>query len=132
MKQIVPEIYILDCKNALSFYTEVFGGTVKNLQMSEDNELFAELRNKVIHAELHVNNRCIFYFADIFNEKRSRAGNVSLMLHMETEQEIDHVYRMLSQDGHVGMELQHTMTGALHAIVTDRFGAPWSLNYTKM
>ena len=131
MKHIVPEIYVMNCGEALGFYREVFGGEIKNLQMSDHNALFRHAPGKVVHAELHVNNKCIFYFADIFNQKRSKVGNVSLMLHMDTEEEIGRVYGALSKDGRVGMELRETMTGALHAIVTDRYGAPWSLNYSE-
>jgi PhnB protein len=131
MKQIVPEIYILDCKNALAFYKNTFGGVIKNIQISDDNALFQNIKNKVIHSELHVNPDCIFYFADIFNPKRARAGNVTLMLHMESKKEIDYAFNVLKEDGHIGMPLQKTLTGSYHAIVTDKYGAPWSLNYAK-
>jgi PhnB protein len=131
MKQIVPEIYIMDCKNALAFYQETFGGTIKNLQMSDGNALFHGIRGKVVHAELHVGARCILYFADIVNPKRGKVGNITLMLHMETRDEMEKAYHALSKEGFVGMPLQETLAGDLHAIVTDRYGAPWSLHYAK-
>jgi PhnB protein len=131
LKQIVPEIYILDCKNALPFYKETFGGTIKNLQMSDDNALFRGMQGKVIHAELHVSARCLFYFADIVNPKRSKVGNITIMLHMDTPDEMEKTYNALRGGGFVGMPLQETLTGDLHAIVTDRYGAPWSLHYAK-
>lgn len=129
MKQVVPEIYILDCKKALGYYKELFGGEVRNLQMSDDNDLFRDTPGRVVHAELHVNSRCIFYFADIFNKKRASIGNISLMLHMDSREELEKVFDALSHEGHVAMEPQKTFSGGWHAIVTDRFGAPWSLNF---
>jgi PhnB protein len=131
MKQIVPEIYILDCKNALAFYTETFGGTIKNLQMSDDNALFRGMQGKVVHAELHISARCILYFADIVNPKRGKVGNITIMLHMDSRDEMEKAYTALSEQGYVGMPLQETLAGDFHAIVTDRYGAPWSLHYTK-
>jgi PhnB protein len=133
LKQIVPEIYILDCKNALAFYKETFGGTIKNMQMSDDNALFrgSGMQGKVIHAELHVSGRCLLYFADIVNPKRSKVGNITIMLHMESLDEMEKAYNALSGGGFVGMPLQETLTGDFHAIVTDRYGAPWSLHYAK-
>jgi PhnB protein len=131
MKQIVPEIYILDCKNALTFYKETFGGTIKNLQLSDNNTLFRGVRGKVVHAELHVNSRVILYFADIVNPKRSKVGNITIMLHMDSSDEMEKAYHALSEGGFVGMPLQETLAGDLHAIVTDRYGAPWSLHYAK-
>ena len=129
MKQIIPEIYIRDCKNALNFYREAFGGEIKNLQMSDSLEMFRDVKNKVIHAELHINSRCVCYFVDIFQPKRSKTGNVTIMLHLESKEEIKRIYSVLSVDGQVEMELQAAFGGAYHAIVTDQYGAPWALNF---
>lgn len=131
MKHVVPEIYVRDCKNALDFYQDLFGGKVKNLQMSNELEMFSDIKNKVVHSELHVNQNCIFYFVDIFEQKRAHTGNITLMLHMDTKEEIYRIYKGLCQGGKIGMELQKTFWGELHAIVTDKFGAPWALNYAN-
>lgn len=128
MKQIIPEIYIKDCQKALSFYQELFGGEIKNLQLSDNMPMFRDLKGKVIHSELHVNHRCVFYFVDIFEKKRAIPGNVTLMLHMDDQNELKRCYDALSREGEISMELQKTFWGAWHAIVTDRFGAPWALN----
>ena len=129
MKQIIPEIYVKNCLRALDFYVELFGGRVKNLQMSDDLAMFKDQKGKVVHSELHVNPRCVLYFADIFDERRKRTGNMTLMLHMDDMQEIERIYQILSQSGKVGMPLQQTFWGDFHAIVTDNFGAPWALNF---
>ena len=99
--------------------------------MSDNMELFQDVKDKVIHAELHVNSRCVFYFVDIFQQKRAKAGNVTLMLHMDSLDEIERIYEALSEKGQVCMKLQKTFWGAWHAIVTDHFGAPWALNYAR-
>lgn len=125
----MPEIYVKDCLSALDFYRELFGGKVKNLQMSDDLPAFQEQKGKVVHSELHVNRRCVFYFVDIFDPKRKQVGNVTLMLHMDSQEEMEQVYDKLSRKGKVGMPLQETYWGAWHAIVTDHYGAPWALNY---
>lgn len=130
MKQIVPEIYVKDCKNALEFYRGLFGGKIKNLQMSDDLPLFQDTPGKVVHSELHVNSRCVFYFVDIFDPKRKNVGNMTLMLHMDNIEEINRIYDVLQNNGTVGMPLQETYWGAWHAIITDKYGAPWALNYT--
>lgn len=129
MKQVIPEIYVKDCKHALDFYRETFGGKIKNLQMSDDLPMFQDQKGKVVHSELHVNSRCVFYFVDIFDPKRKNVGNMTLMLHMDSMEELERVFAGLSQKGAVGMPLQETFWGAWHAIITDRFGAPWALNY---
>ena len=128
MKQIIPEIYIKNCYKALLFYQDLFGGEIKNLQLSDNMPMFANIKSKVIHSELHVNNKCVFYFIDIFEQKRASLGNITLVLHMDDKIELEHCYNALIQHGEIGMPLQKTFWGAWHAIVTDRFGAPWALS----
>ena len=129
MKQIIPEVYVKNATTALEFYKELFGGKVKNLQMSDELEMFRDQPGKVVHAELHINARCVLYFADIFDQRRKTCGNMTLMLHMESMDETQRAYSILSQNGKVGMHLQQTFWGAWHAIVTDKFGAPWAINF---
>ena len=129
MKQIIPEVYVKNCKGALDFYVDLFGGRIKNLQMSDGLKMFQEQKGKVVHSELHINPRCVLYFADIFDDRRKKTGNMTLMLHMDSMAEIQRAYDILSQNGKVGMPLQETFWGAYHAIVTDKFGAPWALNF---
>ena len=130
MKQIIPEVYVKDCARALEFYCGLFGGRVKNLQMSDELAMFSDIKGKVVHSELHVNPRCVLYFADIFDERRRRTGNMTLMLHMDEMDEIERVYEQLAANGKVGMPLQQTFWGDYHAIVTDNYGAPWALNFS--
>lgn len=50
---------------------------------------------------------------------------------LESEEEITKIYNDLSQEGEIQMELQDTFCGAKHAIVKDKYGIAWELNYTK-
>jgi PhnB protein len=129
MKRIVPEIYVENCKEALEFYKGVFGGEIKNIQMADGKEMFKGFEGKVIHSELHVNNDCIMYFVDIF-EGAKEAGNNHLLLELNSEDEINGIYEALSKEGSVRYELQKTFWGAYHAVVTDRYGNTWGLNYS--
>lgn len=131
LKQIIPEIYIQNAREAIALYREIFGGEIKNLQLSDDLEMFRDMKGKVIHSELHVNKSCVLYFVDAYEPRRSQVGNVTVMLHMDSEEQLHTAFERLSRDGQVGMEPQKTFLGATHAIVTDRFGAPWALNYAK-
>jgi len=130
VKAIVPEVYVSDCRTALDFYQEIFGGEIRNLQVSDNLEMFKKYENKIIHSELHVSSRCIFYFLDILDKKRENIGNVTLMLHLHTKTELERVYKGLSRGGKVSMEMQKTFNGQYHAILTDRFDVSWALNFS--
>jgi len=129
MKRITPEVYVKDCKSALEYYKEIFGGEIKNIQMADGKEMFKGFEGKVIHAELHINADCVIYFVDIFEEKKY-LPNINLVLELESEEEINRVYKALMRNGSVKFELQKTFWGAFHAVVTDFYENTWGLNYS--
>ena len=129
MKRIIPEIYVKDCKVALEFYKEVFGGEIKNIQLADGKEMFKGLEGKIIHSELHVNDDCIMYFVDVLAEKKE-SGDMHLLLELDSEDEINKIFEALSKEGNVKFPLQKTFWGAFHAVVTDLYGNTWGLNYT--
>lgn len=130
MKKVIPEIYVKNCKEALEYYKEIFGGEIKNVQMADGIEMFKGFEGKIIHAELHINADCVLYLADIFEGKKEY-GNIDLMLELENKEEIDRLYKTLSKNGSVKFELQKTFWGAYHAVVIDCYGNTWGLNYSE-
>jgi PhnB protein len=131
MKRIVPHIVIENCKEAIEYYQEVFGGEIKNVQLSDGMEMFKGQEGKYIHAELHINSDCIIYFVDVFHDHLNKGNNIQLVLELESESEINKLYEVLSKDGQVKMELQDTFWNSKYAIVTDKFGITWELNFQK-
>ncbi|WP_231633185.1 VOC family protein [Numidum massiliense] len=58
MRQIIPHIMIENCKEAVTYYHGLFGGEIKNVQLSDGIEMFKGQEGKYIHAELHVRVAC--------------------------------------------------------------------------
>jgi PhnB protein len=131
MKKIIPHIMIENCKEAIEYYQSVFGGEIKNTQLADGIEMFKGHVGKYIHAELHINDDCILYFADIFNTDIKKGNFIQLALDLESEEEINRLYETLSKEGQVKMELQDTFWNAKFAVVTDKYGVTWELNYSK-
>jgi PhnB protein len=129
MKSIIPSIYVENCKEALEFYKGVFGGELRNVQLADNIEMFKGHEGKIIHAELHVNEACVLYFVDLFDQKKDNSG-IQLVVELNSEEEINKVYSELSKNGSIGFQLQKTFWGAFHAVVTDSYGITWGLNYT--
>jgi PhnB protein len=129
MKRIIPNISVENCIEVLEYYKEIFGGEIKNLQMADGKEMFKGHEGKIVHAELHINSDCIMYLNDSFGGKND-GSNISLMLEMESKEEIDSLYSALSEKGNVTYELQKTFWGSYHAVVTDCHGTTWSLDYS--
>lgn len=131
MKRIVPHLRIENCKEEIAYYQNVFGGEIKNTQLSDGIEMFKGHEGKYIHAELHINENCILYMADVFGQKTIQGSHILLGPDLDSEEEITRIYNELSKDGEVQMELQDTFWGAKHAIVKDRNGVSWELNFAK-
>ncbi|KRG14870.1 VOC family protein [Lederbergia galactosidilytica] len=131
MKRMVPHLRIENCKEAIEFYQQVFGGEIQNAQLADEIEMFKGHEGKYIHAELHINDTCVLYFADVFDQQISNGNAILLGPDLDSEEEINKVYEALSKEGQIQMELQDTFWGAKHAIVKDRYGIIWELNYSK-
>ena len=128
MKKIIPNIAVDNCKEVLEYYKEIFGGEVKNVQMADGKEMFRGHEGKIIHAELHINPDCILYLNDTFGPK-VEDSNVSIVLQLDSEEEINRLYSTLSEKGNVIFALQKTFWGSYHAVLTDCYGARWSMDY---
>jgi PhnB protein len=58
-----------------------------------------------------------------------KPGNsVDINLNCSSEEEINHLYKQLSEEGIILQELQPQFWGALFAMVADRFGVRWMLS----
>jgi PhnB protein len=131
MKKLIPHIRIDNCKEAINYYQHIFGGEIKNIQLADGIDMFKGHEGKYIHAELHINQDCIIYFADSLGNQMIFGNNILFGPDLESEEEITKIYNDLSQEGEIQMELQDTFWGAKHAIVKDKYGIAWELNYTK-
>lgn len=130
MKNITPNITVENCQNVLDFYKDTFGGEIKNLQMADGKDMFKGHEGKIIHAELHINDACVIYLNDDLGSKQ-KGSNIQLVLEMDSKEEIERVYKALSEKGAVQYELQKTFWGSYHAVLTDQFGILWGLNYSE-
>jgi PhnB protein len=131
MKKIIPHISINNCHKAIEYYQSIFGGDIKNTQTGAGMEMFKGQEDKLIHAELHVNNECVLYFNDVFQSQYTIGNNVSHVLEMDSEEEVDRIFETLSSEGTVMMPLQDTFWGAKHGVVVDKNGLIWDLNFTR-
>ena len=130
MKKLIPHIYLEHCQSALDFYSQIFGGVIKNTQLADGIEMFKGHEGKLIHAELHINDSCILYFADIFGEVE-HGNHIWLSLDLESEEELIAIYDALSKDGKLQKELQDTFWGTKYGVITDKYGLIWELSLTK-
>lgn len=134
----VIEPYLIfdgNCEEAFHFYRSVFGGEfdviMRYKELPEHAEEVPEnYREKIMHAALPVGEIYLMGSdAGPGTPDTVVGNNVYLVLSMNDEDEARRVYGELSEGGKVGMALQQTFYAELYAMLTDKFGINWMINY---
>lgn len=136
MQQAVQPYLHFDenCREAMAFYQGLFGGDLDIMTIGESpaKDQFPEsLHNQVMHSSLR-NGDFALMASDMCGMGKVQRGNsVELSLNCTSEEEINHLYRQLSDGGKIDQELSEQFWGALFAMVTDRFGVRWMLSLER-
>lgn len=133
-QQVTPYLSFKgNAREALALYKEVFGGEIVEIRTygEADFPTPPEAEQLIIHAKFKKDDLCLM-ISDVFPGQSYEIGNnISLVLEIDSETEIQKVYNQLRQKGNVIMELQDTFWGAKYGKVQDAFGVIWDLNYMK-
>jgi len=101
-----------NCREAMNFYAELFGGKPEIMTIGESpaKEQFPkELYDQVLHSHLQ-NGDFMLMASDM----------VDISLTCSSEEEINHLYKQLTEGGKILQELQPQFWGELFAMVADR------------
>ncbi|GEL17255.1 VOC family protein [Pseudonocardia asaccharolytica] len=119
-----------NARQAMDFYRTVFGGkleqhTFKEYGASQDS---AE-DDKIMHAQLTVDNGIVFMAADTPSGMEYRPGStISMSLSGDDEAELSGYFERLAEGGTITMPLADAPWGDKFGMVTDKFGIDWLVN----
>jgi PhnB protein len=120
-----------DARQALEFYKEVFGGTLKVNSYGEFGEQDAPETDKIMHGMLETPGGFTLMGADNPPGMEYTPGNTfSVSLSGDDETELRGYWEKLSAGGSVSVPLEEQMWGDVFGMCTDRFGIPWMVNIT--
>lgn len=133
MAKLVPYLnFSGKCKEAMTFYKEVFGGDL-DIMLAKDTPaaqgMPPEMHDMVMHSSLTAGD-LVINASDMMREQPSEGNTYRLALHGDSEAEIRILYAKLSDGGKVIDGLQETFWGVFGTL-QDRFGKLWMCNYTK-
>jgi len=133
--QTVPYLYFDgNAEEAIALYQKALKTKDPQIMRFKDQpspDLPAEYEDKVMHAEL-IADGIVIYVSDAVGSYKVQIGdNVQINLNCDSEEQVNWIFKTLSEGGKVGMELQDTFWGAYYGSLTDRFGVTWSLNFQK-
>ena len=120
------------CEQAFRFYEQHLGGRITGLDRhgSQPNpNIPADWKDKVLHARIEIAGTVVMG-ADIPGAEPMRSAYLSLTV--DTEQEAERIYALLTDGGEVFMKLAKMPFANRFAMLRDRFGTAWLLLHQPM
>ena len=129
MKLLTYVNYAGKCAEAFQFYEKHLGGKIvmmmKHGESPEPNpSIPPEWKDAILHASINIGGTSLMG-ADIPNAEPMRSAYLSLML--DSIEQAERVYAVLSDGGQVFMPIQETFFAFRFAMLQDKFGASWML-----
>jgi PhnB protein len=122
-----------NCAGAFHFYEQNLGGKLLMLMRKSDAPgagKSTEGDDPVIHARLELGGT-VLVGNDVPAEYHQPMRSVYLYLGVDSSEEAERIYSMLSEGGDVYMPLQETFFASRFSQLRDRFGTLWSLIHER-
>jgi PhnB protein len=121
-----------NCEDAFKFYEQHLGGKITMLMHHGDQPAggASDTVRGVLHARLSLGGTELLG-ADVPPERFQPMRSAYLSLTLDSDQEADRVYTLLSDAGEIFMKMQETFFASRFAMLRDRFGTSWMLLHPK-
>jgi PhnB protein len=121
-----------NCEEAFRFYEQHLGGQITFLmrhgEQPTPSEVSADWNGKVLHARMNLGGTELLG-ADIPGYQPMRSAYLSLTV--DSKEEAERVYTLLSEGGQLFMPMQETFFASRFAMLRDKFGTSWMLVHPK-
>lgn len=117
-----------DARQALEFYKEVFGGTLRLNTYGQFGRQDTPEADKIMHGSLEASGGFALMGADTPEGEHRPGNNFSVSLSGDDDAELRGYWEKLSAGGSVSVPLEKQMWGDVFGMCTDRFGVPWMVN----
>ena len=114
------------CEKAFRFYEQHLGGKI-NMMMTHQQpppNFPKEWEQPILHAIVEIGGT-IVRGADIPGAESMRSAYLTLTL--DTPEQAEHIYNLLSADGEILMKMEKTFFANRFAMLRDKFGTSWML-----
>jgi len=115
------------CKEAFRFYEQHLGGKITMMmthQQQPNPNIPKDWMHAILHARIEMGNT-VLMGADIPNAEPMRSAYLTLRL--DTPQEAERIYTILSEGGQIFMKMEETFFANRFAMLRDKFGTNWML-----
>lgn len=123
-----------NCRQAFEFYAEHLGGRITMLathgEQPDASRVPPEWKDAVLHARIEMGGTTVFG-ADVPPERFQPMRSAYLSLLVDSAEEAERVYALLSDGGQIFMPMEETFFARRFAMLRDRFGTSWMLLYER-
>ena len=127
-----------NCEEAFTFYAAVFGKEISHMSKYKDvpqtaKQLFQEADDKIMHITLPLDSVNMLNGSDhasVYKEPIT-PKTFSLLIHADSEAEVDRLFGALSQNGQIIVPAGLTFWGAYYGQCIDQFGISWKITLTS-
>ena len=124
-----------NCREAVEFYSEIFGTekpvimTYGDTPPNPEYPLPEEVKKLVMHTRLNITGSTVM-FSDAYPGYPFVPGNnINLAIVSKNISEIRSLSKKLKEGGTVAMDLQETFWSKCYGSLTDKFGIEWQVSY---
>jgi PhnB protein len=123
-----------NCKEAFAFYEKHLGGKIGMMmtfgQQPDAAKTPPELKDKILHAQITI-GETVFLASDVPGDRFQPMRSVYLALNVDSDQEADRIYALLTENGEIFMPMQETFFATRFAQCRDRFGTSWMILHER-
>jgi PhnB protein len=123
-----------NCEEAFKFYEQHLAGKITMMMRHGEQpggeSAAADWAGKVLHARMDLGGTELLG-ADIPPDTFQPIRSAYLSLTLDSDQEADRVFALLSDGGQIFMPMQETFFASRFAMLRDRFGTSWMLLHPK-
>ncbi|MDX5371206.1 MAG: VOC family protein [Pseudomonadaceae bacterium] len=119
------------CAEAFRFYQQALGGELQLMSFADSpacGDVPAEHRERTMHACLSVGGELLMGSDCMPGDPYEGIKGCHISIQAEDMVQAERLYRALSAQGSVQMELQRTFWAEGFAMLSDRFGVAWMVN----
>jgi PhnB protein len=121
-----------NCEEAFRFYEQHLGAKIRFLmrhgETPDGSQAGPQWKDKVLHATLAIGGTELLG-ADVESYQPMRSAYLTLTV--ESSDEADRIYAVLSDGGDIFMPMAETFFAHRFAMLRDRFGTSWMLHHPK-
>jgi PhnB protein len=123
-----------NCAEAFRFYAEHLGGRItmmmKHGEAPDPSQVPPDWKDAVLHARIEIGGM-LLSGADIPPERFQPMRSAYLALNVDSIEDAERIYALLTENGQVFMPLQETFFALRFAMFRDRFGTSWMLLHER-